>query len=93
MVNGTALQEFNTDGNLFGISFKAIKAGDANIKVTFVGNQLSTVSSDATIAKTATVETVDAAVKVEEGSTPAPVDGFKGQATICLLYTSDAADE
>lgn len=69
MVNGTALQEFNTDGNLFGISFKAIKAGDANIKVTFVGNQLSTVSSDATIAKTATVETVDAAVKVEEGST------------------------
>ena len=82
MVNGTALQEFNTDGNLFGISFKAIKAGDANIKVTFVGNQLSTVSSDATIAKTATVETVDAAVKVEEGSTPAPVDGFKGQATI-----------
>lgn len=82
LVNGTALQEFNTDGNLFGISFKALKAGDANIKVTFVGNQLSTVSSDATIAKTATVETVDAAVKVEEGSTPAPVDGFKGQATI-----------
>ena len=82
LVNGTALQEFNTDGNLFGISFKALKAGDANIKVTFVGNQLSTVSSDATIAKTATVETVDAAVKVEEGSTPTPVDGFKGQATI-----------
>ena len=82
IVDGTALQEFNTDGNLFGISFKAVKAGNANIKVTFVGNQLSTVSSDATIAKTATVETVDAAVKVEEGSTPAPVDGFKGQATI-----------
>lgn len=81
MVDGTALQEFDTDGNLFGISFKAVKAGDANIKVTFVGNQLSTVSS-AAIAKTTTVETVDATVKVEEAPAPTPVDGFKGQATI-----------